>query len=178
VSVLANSVARRFAHLSLAAAGLCLGLTGCSVDGIGTVAAEVIPGDGAVTVELHSLGGLLNSAAAGPEAALTLGLRRTTLVYTAEAAKDLSPGWHWFVVPLPAAAPQLVRRRSWGLDLFAGDGTAAATLGYRDRFTALRLPSDASLVRRVRFDAADPTRNLLVLCQEMQSCPALFAPAS
>src|ERR1700756_4407346 len=102
-------------------AGFCalaLAASSCSVDSYGLVAANVSAADGAVIVDVYSIGANLRTRADDP--GISLGAAKRSYVFPAAAGGNLAPGWHYLWASLPERNSVAQDTQSVGLDLRSG----------------------------------------------------------
>lgn len=149
----------------LGAAILALaGLPACSVDGYGLSATRVSQGDGAMVVEVYSLGANLRLQSG--DQGFGLGASRRSYVFPANAATALTPGWHYFLTDLPALPPVAMRGTSYGLDLQAGPAQSGISLGFSETILASQPPAQGSLQMQLSFHPDLPALTRLSYCRE------------
>ncbi len=138
-------------------------LAACSVDGTGLSAARVSPADGAVVVELYALGAALRLQPG--DQGLSLGGSRRTYIFPLAEAPALRPGWHYFLIDLPAVQPVALHGTSYGLDLSAMPQQTALNLGFSDIVVLADAPADAALLMQLSYQPDRPETTRLSYCQ-------------
>lgn len=140
------------------------GLAACSVDGYGLSATRVSQGDGALVVEVYSLGANLRLQSG--DQGFGLGASRRSYVFPAAQAAKLAPGWHYFLIDLPALPPVAMRGTSYGLDLQAGPAQTGLSLGFSETILASQPPAEASLLMQLSFHPDLPAQTRLSYCRK------------
>jgi hypothetical protein len=111
--------------LGLALAAVLLG--GCAYDNVGLLASRVTSAEGAWVVDVYSAGAYLHTRADDP--GLQLGVGRRSYVFDKRDERELTPGWHYFVAPLPERASYARDSRSYGIDATFARNDMGVTLG-------------------------------------------------
>lgn len=117
-------------------------LGGCAFDNVGLLASRVTSAEGAWVVDVYSAGAYLHTRADDP--GLQLGAGRRSYVFDKRDERELTPGWHYFVAPLPERPSYARDSRSYGLDTTFASNDLGVTLGLRATTVMARVDADDS----------------------------------
>lgn len=117
-------------------------LGGCAFDNVGLLASRVTSAEGAWVVDVYSAGAYLHTR--GDDPGLQLGAGRRSYVFDKRDENELTPGWHYFTVPLPDRASYARDSRSYGLDTTFARNDISLTLGLRATTVMARVDADDS----------------------------------
>jgi hypothetical protein len=117
-------------------------LGGCAFDNVGLLASRVTSAEGAWVVDVYSAGVYLHTRADDP--GLQLGAGRRSYVFDKRDEHELTPGWHYFTVPLPDRPSYARDSRSYGLDTTFASNDLGLTLGLRATTVMARVAADDS----------------------------------
>jgi hypothetical protein len=142
-------------------------LSGCAIDNRGLAVAEVIRGNGALVVVTKTYGAALRTSAA--DAGLAIGYTRTLTVLPdfANAPRD---GTYYFGISSPAQLPVAEIRRVVGLNIGMNYQMIGLQCGVSEDAIFARVPSTASVVRRLVLIPDNPALTELRICTKPELC--------
>ena len=138
------------------------------MDNVGLLAAYQTHADGAVVIDVYSVGADLRTG--GGEAGLSAGAIRRSYVFPSEDVPSAEDGWHFLTYPRPATDPVAVNATVIGLDVRATTPEPSITLGYRATTVLVRVAADQSVTRELAYWPDDPKRTRLRICKEPTPC--------
>lgn len=143
-------------------------LSACAIDNYGLLAANVTHADGAIVIDVYTVGGQLRTAAADP--GLTIGGSKRSYVFARDAGESPAPGWHYFRVPLPGTLPVALDSRSLGLDIRSAAPNFDVALGYHETTVLTRAASDSNDAWQLSYRPFEPWLTRFQRCNEEFSC--------
>lgn len=156
------------AMVAAAYCAVAVAASGCSIDSYGLVAANVTRADGALVVDVYSLGANLRTHADDP--GLTLGAAKRSYVFPLAAGAGLAPGWHYLWATLPERPAVAQNMQSLGLDLRSGAAGVGVTLGYGETAILAQADDAASFVLQLTYRPAAPGLTRLRYCDGETPC--------
>jgi hypothetical protein len=148
-------------------------LSGCAVNGSGTVAAHATTADESVVVDLYALGAQLRTR--GDDPGLGIGLARRSYVFAAGGAPELTPGWHYVHVPLPERSALAIYHAQLGLDIYREPDRIGATLGLRSGMRIAPISADQTAVIELDYEPGAPERTRVRSCLGEAQCADYFS---
>jgi hypothetical protein len=143
--------------------------SGCAVNGVGSVVANVTVAKGGRVVDLYSLGGHLRTWEAEP--GFSVGYSRRSYIYSCGPQRQecIPAGWYYFNVPnLSRAVARNVE--NVGLDIFVARPLFGVTLGYQTMTVMVILPIEKKTTMRLRYISGKPEATIVDICEEGQIC--------
>jgi hypothetical protein len=144
---------------SLSIACALLLVDACAFDTVGMMASRVTSAEGAWVVDIYSAGAYLHPRADDP--GLQFGVGRRSYVFDKRDERELTPGWHYFVAPLPQRSSYARDSRSYGLDATFARNDLGFTLGLRATTVMARLGVDDSAFYRLHYEPERPVETRL-----------------
>ncbi len=138
-------------------------LSGCAYDNVGLLASRVTSADGAWVVDVYSAGTYLHTRADDP--GLQFGIGRRSYVFDKQGQQELTPGWHYFVAPLPERASYARDSRTLGIDTTFARDDLSVTLGLRATTVMARVGANDSRFHRLRYAPGRPADTELEIMQ-------------
>jgi len=140
----------------------------CTIDNVGLLAAYQTHADGAVVIDVYSVGGDLRTS--GGDAGLSAGAVRRSYVFSSDGVPPADDGWHFLTYPLPPSDPVALNATVIGLDVRAAAPEPGITLGYRATTVLARVAADQSVTQELAYWPDDPKRTRLRICKEPALC--------
>jgi hypothetical protein len=137
-----------------------LGLSGCAVGNVGTMAANVQRHETLSVMSVYSVGLHVRTRADDPGAHFGYSKR----VYVFAADPSLAPGWHFLSVPSPAAGALALDLLTIGVDASLAAPEAGIALGHAHTRFYARLPSDGCML--LKYVGPDLRIDKFITCAE------------
>ncbi len=147
---------------------LAFGASACAVDDMGFIAAEFTEGEGALVVDVYSLGGQLRTRS--DDAGFTLGVQRRSYVFPRDAKDSPDPGWQFFWLSLPETEVVAIDTRILGLEVWTTSSEASLALGFKASTILARVPRDRSVAMMLAYTPDQPSQTRLKYCEEEREC--------
>lgn len=147
---------------------LVLVLSGCAVQNVGFLAAEVTKAKGSTVVDVYSVGVHLRTRNDDP--GLTIGAARRSYVFADTEAIEFRPGWHYFVAPLSNVQAVALDTRAVGIEIRAGAPDLSLTVGLSADTILAQVPRDSSVISRLSYAPNSPSSTNLEYCDEDGRC--------
>jgi hypothetical protein len=132
-----------------------LGLSACSIDGVGAASSEVFQANGAKVVRTQTYGIALRTAA--EDAGVTIGYS-STLALIPDCAGAPPVGTHRFGVSLAGLRPIAVVRRTGGLAIDTNRRMVGFILGFAEDAVLSQVRAGQSIVRKLDLAPDEPAK--------------------
>jgi hypothetical protein len=144
-----------------------MGASGCSVGNYGVIAARVVNADGALVVDVYSVGVNLRTRVDDP--GITVGASRRSYIFAPDRA-DLDEGWHYLRVSMPDRPSVAQETESIGFDVRSGSPGLSFDLGYSETAVLARADRGSSLTMQIDYQPAQPSLTRLRYCEGNDRC--------